>query len=212
MSSDNEKEEEHGTLGNLKNKFLKAFNKYDRPVVPVRDLRDEAEDAIIEEAPGLFQGIDYSSEAEQYKGQLTQQQFSVAYRHGVDPPWRNRHCWEKREGVYTSVASGEFLFSSKHKFNSGTGHPSFTEAVEGAPIEYNEVEVAGEKQTEVRCSTDKVRLGQVLEDGPESTGGLRYIINSSSLSFVLKEQLTSGQRAAFGLDSKSPSSNLSWEL
>merc|ERR1711964_623288 len=94
------------------------------------------------------------------------------------------------EGIYKSVASGAPLFSSKAKFHSGTGWPSFSKPLASAPIEEVEDLSGGMHRTEVKCTKDHVHLGHVFTDGPKKTGGLRYCMNSASLKFIPKEYLS----------------------
>ena len=89
------------------------------------------------------------------------------------------------------------LFGSKDKFDSGTGWPSFSKALDGAPVKETTDMTFGMVRTEVSCETDTIHLGHVFNDGPESDGGLRYCINSASLKFVPKSQLSEEQIKKF---------------
>ena len=116
---------------------------------------------------------------------MTPHQFEIAYEGGTERPFQNAFWDNKRKGVYASIASGAYLFSSKDKFDSGTGWPSFTKPLAGAPIEEIVDKSHGMVRTEVRCSKDGVHLGHVFRDGPDvRTGGRRYCINSASLKFI----------------------------
>ena len=135
---------------------------------------------------------------EQYRNKLTPMQFKVAFEHGTEPPFKNEFWDEKRDGIYKSIASGEVLFSSKDKFNSGTGWPSFTRPVDGAPIKETVDSSHGMIRTEVSCSADTVHLGHKFDDGPRAQGGMRYCINSASLSFVPVDQMSADEKTKYG--------------
>ena len=89
------------------------------------------------------------------------------FHHGTERPWENIYNENKREGIYKSVVSQEVLFSSKDKFDSGSGWPSFTKPVEGAPIKETVDSSFGMIRTEVSCKTDTIHLGHVFPDGPQ---------------------------------------------
>ncbi|MFZ3230589.1 MAG: peptide-methionine (R)-S-oxide reductase MsrB [Pseudobdellovibrio sp.] len=119
---------------------------------------------------------------------LTPMQYSVTQDNGTEPPFRNEYWDNKKAGIYVDIASGEPLFSSKDKFDSGTGWPSFTRPlVKENLIEKVDRELGAER-TEVRSLHANSHLGHVFDDGPKPTG-LRYCMNSSSLRFIPKEKL-----------------------
>ena len=122
-------------------------------------------------------------DAELLKSTLTPEQFAVTQQCGTEPPFRNAY-WDNHEpGLYVDVVSGEPLFASVHKFDSGTGWPSFTRPV--APnVTEHEDRTYGMRRIEVRSRHGDSHLGHVFPDGPREEGGLRYCINSASLRFI----------------------------
>jgi len=118
------------------------------------------------------------------KQKLTPMQYQVTQEAGTEPPFRNEYWNEHRDGVYVDIVSGKPLFSSKEKFDSGCGWPSFTKPLaEQEVLEKRDIS-HGMLRTEVRSKTADSHLGHVFDDGPKEQGGLRYCINSASLRFV----------------------------
>ncbi|NTW86213.1 MAG: bifunctional methionine sulfoxide reductase B/A protein [Holophagaceae bacterium] len=118
------------------------------------------------------------------KQKLTPMQYHVTQEAGTEPPFRNEYWNEHREGVYVDVVSGKPLFSSKDKFDSGCGWPSFTKPLAGQDVVEKRDISLGMIRTEVRSGAADSHLGHVFEDGPADRGGLRYCINSAALRFV----------------------------
>lgn len=123
------------------------------------------------------------------KGRLTPMQYRVTQEAATEPPFQNEFWNEHREGLYVDVVSGEPLFSSKDKFDSGCGWPSFTKPVEGTRLVEKRDTTHGMIRTEVRSDKADSHLGHVFDDGPKDRGGLRYCINSASLRFISVEAL-----------------------
>ena len=123
------------------------------------------------------------------KKHLTPLQEYVTQQCGTEPPFRNEYWDNKRPGIYVDVVSGEPLFASTDKFDSGTGWPSFTRPLQETAIKEVEDRNHGMVRTEVRSSGADSHLGHVFPDGPREAGGLRYCINSASLRFIPVEQL-----------------------
>ena len=121
--------------------------------------------------------------------ELDDMQRYVTQHDGTEPPFKNAYWDNKKEGIYVDVISGEPLFSSTDKFDSGTGWPSFTQPINANYLTNKSDRKLGVERTEVRSSTSDAHLGHVFDDGPKAKGGKRYCINSAALRFVPKEKL-----------------------
>ena len=120
---------------------------------------------------------------------LNREQYAVTQEAATEPAFRNEF-WDKKDaGIYVDIVSGEPLFASKQKFDSGCGWPSFTVPLERANVVEHRDRSHGMVRTEVRSAHGDSHLGHVFNDGPPEDGGLRYCINSASLRFVPYEDL-----------------------
>jgi peptide-methionine (R)-S-oxide reductase len=128
---------------------------------------------------------------------LSPEQYRVTQQSGTEHPGTGEYLHNKAPGIYVDIVSGEPLFASSDKFESGCGWPSFTKPIEPAHI--NEVQDAthGMIRTEVRSTHADSHLGHVFPDGPQDRGGLRYCINSASLRFVHRDNMAAEGYAAY---------------
>ena len=127
--------------------------------------------------------------ADELRRRLSSLQYEVTQQCGTEPPFRNEY-WDNHEaGIYVDVVSGEPLFASADKFESGCGWPSFTKPIEPANVKELDDSSYGMVRTEVRSAHGDSHLGHVFPDGPRDRGGLRYCINSASLRFIHRDAM-----------------------
>ena len=129
------------------------------------------------------------------RSRLTKEQYAVTQQNATETPFANEYWDEQREGIYVDITTGEPLFSSLDKFQSGCGWPSFAKPIDKKLIEEKEDKSYHMTRTEVRSKLGDAHLGHVFDDGPKQLGGLRYCINSASLRFIPKEDM---QKEGYG--------------
>src|SRR6218665_907251 len=120
---------------------------------------------------------------------LTNAQYEVTQQDGTEPPFRNAYWNNHDDGIYVDVVSGQPLFSSTDKFDSGTGWPSFTKPIEADAVTTRTDRKLWMTRTEARSTGADSHLGHVFDDGPVADGGLRYCMNSAALRFVPADDL-----------------------
>lgn len=126
---------------------------------------------------------------EELKKSLTKKQYDVTQNNATEPPYLNEYNRHFQEGIYVDVTTGEPLFSSSEKFESGCGWPSFSRPIDPDLVREMKDVSHGMLRTEVRSKTGDAHLGHVFPDGPRDSGGLRYCINSASLRFIPRDQM-----------------------
>ncbi len=146
------------------------------------DLAGDVDETIKEQ--------DYEVPPEdEIKENLSRLQFDVTQNGDTEPPFQNEYDSNYRPGIYVDVVTGEPLFSSADKYDSGSGWPSFTKPITGEVVTEHDDSSFGMKRVEVKSRVGDSHLGHVFDDGPTDEGGLRYCINSASLTFIPYEEM-----------------------
>ena len=120
---------------------------------------------------------------------LTPEQYAVTQQSATERPYTNAYDKEFRKGIYVDITTGEPLFLSSDKYDSGCGWPAFSKPINKKLLTEHTDRSHGMVRTEVRSATGEAHLGHVFTDGPEAVGGLRYCINSAALRFIPKEKM-----------------------
>ena len=128
---------------------------------------------------------------------LSPEQYRVTQQNGTEPPGTGAYLHNKEPGIYVDIVSGEPLFASSDKYESGCGWPSFTKPIAPANVKELRDTTHGMIRTEVRSAHGDSHLGHVFADGPADRGGLRYCINSASLRFIHRDDMAAEGYGAY---------------
>ena len=182
----------------IKAEVARMQEKYIKPVVtevlPLDHYcsAEEYHQAYLMKNPGGYCHIDLTSlppEDKQLKETLSEMQYRVTQQNGTEPPYVNEFWNHHAVGIYVDITTGEPLFTSKDKFDSGCGWPSFTSPIADEAVLEKKDKSHSMMRTEVRSRMGDAHLGHVFEDGPVDRGGLRYCINSAALRFIPLEEM-----------------------
>ncbi|MFC2341985.1 MAG: peptide-methionine (R)-S-oxide reductase MsrB, partial [Selenomonas artemidis] len=159
-------------------------------IAEMREKRAAAEKAAAEKQTAQHPSRTYEKPSDaELKEKLTDMQYAVTQEKATEPPFRNEYDHEFRAGIYCDITTGEPLFVSTDKYDSGCGWPAFSRPIDDALIAEHEDRSFGMVRTEVTAAGSGAHLGHVFDDGPQASGGLRYCINSASLRFIPKEDM-----------------------
>lgn len=193
-SSEEQKKIIEETIDSLRQYFSKPIVTEVLPIKNFYNAEDYHQDYLDKNPngychinPQLFR----MAKEESLKRRLTPVQYNVTQQNGTEPPFKNEYWNEHRKGIYVDIVSGQPLFVSTDKFDSGCGWPAFSRPIDDSLIVEKKDTSHGMVRTEVRTKDSDIHLGHVFNDGPIETGGLRYCINSASLRFVPLDSMKS---------------------